>query len=188
LTSDRLIALRAAVTPLRAAGAPAERAVLEGVRRRLAFEPLVPAALPLRWRLVGSDLVPGARTLATLVFAGPRGRAFRLTERLPTVPLAEEAAILGHPHRALRFRGGTYLVFDGAWAAGEPVDGWHWHRTRRVVAWERDEVICELEDVVGRGLSLAAALLVAHATRPPVAPARQGEGVARSAGLQPVGD
>jgi hypothetical protein len=162
---DRLIRLRAALTPVRRATAPAERAVLAETRGQVGFDLAVPSVLPRGWRITGHDLVPGARSLATLLLSGPRGGFLRLTERLPTVPLSEEVALLGHPHRTLEFRGQTYVLFDGAWAAGEPVDGWHWHRTRRVVAWERDGVICELEHVVGRGPGLARTLRVAHATR-----------------------
>jgi hypothetical protein len=163
--SDRLIRLRAALTPVRRATAPSERAVLTETGGRVGFDLAVPSVLPRGWRITGHDLVPGARSLATLLLSGPRGGFLRLTERVPTVPLAEEVALLGHPHRTLRFRGHAYVVFDGAWAAGEPVDGWHWHRTRQVLAWERDGVICELEHVVGQGPGLAGTLRVAHATR-----------------------
>ena len=162
---DRLIRLRAALTPVRRATAPTERAVLAETDGRIGFDLQVPSVLPRGWRITGHDLVPGARSLATLLLSGPRGGFLRLTQRLPTVPLAEEVALLGHPHRTLEFRGHTYVLFDGAWAAGEPVDGWHWHRTRSVVAWERDGVICELEHVLGHGPGLARTLRVAHATR-----------------------
>jgi hypothetical protein len=158
---DRLAGLR----PARRVGSAAERALLDDVREQVAFDLAHPARVPLRWRLAEVDLVPGARTMATLVFAGPRRRAFRLTQRVPTVSLMEEAELLGHASHAVGYRGGTYLVFGGAWAAGEPVDGWHWHRTRRVVAWERGGAICELEEVIGNGIGLRGALRVAHGTR-----------------------
>jgi hypothetical protein len=165
LVSDRMIRLRAALTPVRRVTAPEERAVLAEVGGQVGFGLAAPSVLPRGWRIAGHDLVPGARSLATLVLEGPRGGSLRLTERVPTVPLLEEVELLGHPHRTLTFRGETYVVFDGAWAAGEPVDGWIWHRTRSVVAWERDGVIGELEQVVGRGPGLARTLRVAQATR-----------------------
>ena len=163
--SDRMIRLRAAFTPVRRVTAPRERTVVAEVAGQVSFDLAAPSVLPRGWRIAGHDLVPGARSLATLVLEGPRGRRLRLSERVPTVPLLEEVELLGHPHRKLTFRGEPYIVFDGAWAAGEPVDGWIWHRTRSVVAWERDGVICELEQVVGRGPGLARTLRVAQATR-----------------------
>ena len=77
---DRLIRLRAALTPVRRvrrlrASAPC----WPRWRARSASTSPRPTVLPRGWRITGHDLVPGARSLATLVLSGPRGGSLRLT-------------------------------------------------------------------------------------------------------------
>lgn len=119
---------------------------------RLCFDVHLPTWLPRAWRFDGFEHVPGTTTMVRLRFRGPRGRWFLLTQRVGTVDLRTEAEIVSNPFTASFERGVEILSFAGARVAGEPIDGWHWHRTRQVVAWQSGDVICELEQVRGRGL------------------------------------
>ncbi|MCW2953828.1 MAG: hypothetical protein JWQ48_2998 [Conexibacter sp.] len=141
-----------------------EQALLAEARAALSFDLLVPGRLPFGSRLAGVDLVDYATSMATLVFEGPRRRQFRLTERLSSVTLAEEVAVLGHPGRTVELRSRRFWVVAGSWAAGEPVDGWHWHLTRQTIAWQAGPVICEIEQIRRLGFPLELALEIARAT------------------------
>ena len=143
----------------------AELRIVQEARQELDFEPLLPDALPLPYRLTAARLVPYCRTLATFAFRAPRSREFQLTEQLAPISFEVQSRSSRLPSTRLRFDGGAFTVMHGAFNGTEPIDGLHWNERRRVIAWDRGGVICQLELQRGRspsvwqGLKIAASLL-----------------------------
>jgi hypothetical protein len=137
----------------------------------LDFNLLLPTWVPTGYELLGSERVPGARDLATLLFRAGRGEdsgVLRLSERLTLLPVEAELNLARVPSCRIRFRRKTFHLVEGG-PVGEPIDPGFWHRTRASIAWEESHaeqrIACELRFVVGRAPSLGALLRMAQSVR-----------------------
>jgi len=137
-----------------------EWVILERVHRLVSFELLAPRAVPFGYRLARDDLVPHDRSLAALIYEGRSGKWFRFAQRARAFPLTEELGVTGLPHSLHKVANRDLYVIHGAFV-GEPGDSRHWHTTRRSIAWEQEESICEIAQVIDDGPSLLVALRVA---------------------------
>lgn len=135
-----------------------------GVAHDLDFMPLLPRRLPVGYHLSRVDLVPFCRTLAILVFRGPRSRQFQITEQLATISFETQFVPGRLPSTRVRLGAKSLTVFHGEFDGTEPIDGLHWHASRRVIAWDEGKVICQLQLRAGespsvwQGLRMAASV------------------------------
>jgi hypothetical protein len=149
---------RAVLRPLR----EEERSAVMTGCAPAAFPALMPCRTISGFRLVGCQVSPGPGDVVDLAFEDGRGRAFTLSQRRRWLPLAQELALSGVGFTSLRRHGTVLYLVHGSYG-GEPIDHSFWADTRRGLVCERDDVILEFREIVGRGPGLARLLLVAWA-------------------------
>lgn len=159
----RLARLASRLVPMRRPDRPSELKVLAIAQGAVDFRLLAPNLVPIRYSLDRVDLVPNSRDLAILIYEGGGRRSFRLSVRSSLAPLRDELLLSNTPHMPIEYAGREYALVSGGYV-GEPVDVWHWHTTRRSIAWEQEGLICELEEVIDSGPSLWISFRVAAST------------------------
>lgn len=148
------------LTPLRPSPDGGELVLVEEAAAGVDFPLVVPSRIPRGYRLTALDVVPNSRDVMTFVYRASPLRSFRFTQRTHALALADELRLARVPSLTMSTGRGQRHVICGGFV-GEPVDVWHWHRTRRSVAWEQEGLICELEAIIASSPSLWAMLRVA---------------------------
>jgi hypothetical protein len=117
-------------------------------------------------RLAGVSTVRGFDDLLTLEYERVDGSCLALTQRLGRGRcLEEEVAATGDDHVVVRGRTRSYVLFSGVYLT-EPIDGRHWHRTRRRLAWDDGDVIVDVEFLVATKRSFKQVMKLAELVEP----------------------
>jgi hypothetical protein len=138
---------------------------VDDVRALVDFDILAPSRVPFGYALTAVEVVPGNRDLVRIEFRARGGHRFILAERLSAIPLERELELTKDPFSRVLAHGRSWIVIHGQYV-GEPVDLWHWHTTRRIVTWEQNGVVCEMEEVIRESPSLTMSLRIAASVRP----------------------
>jgi hypothetical protein len=149
-----------------------ERDRFVAVQPLLDFDLLAPTRLPRGYALANVEVVPGNRDLVRIELRNPPRGRFVIVERLTVLSLERELELTKDPFTRVRAHGRWWTVIHGQYV-GEPVDLWHWHDTRRVISWEQDGVVCEIEEVIRESPSLTMSLRVSASVKTISMAARQ---------------
>lgn len=136
-----------------------EARLQEHARRQAAFPARGVETCLLDYVLMRAEVIPYSKDLMTLVFQRSDGKRFELSERPAWIAVYDQLKAAQVPFTKVATRSFSFHVVHGRYG-GEPIDRSFWS-TRRALLWEREGIVFELREVIGRGPGLATLMALA---------------------------